>query len=210
MPIMLKQIVLPFFVSIAVSVPSYADDAKDYTLTLNGVDYAINLGDTIKAKSKDGQEIDVSLKRNEFSTFRGDGVSFQHKSGLSVATTAIDTDIEQHLLASAVGTLIIIQHYSSLNPKTLTPLMLQEFTRDDVKAGAKLESSDTSRTLADGTVLTGTKATLTGKSDIVNVEILVLGGDDEGFIAMTRVDAEYAATDQVILDQFWKTLAFDK
>jgi hypothetical protein len=183
---------------------------KDFTITIDGVDVGINLEDTLKAKSADGKEITVSLKRNEITTFRGQGVSFQHKSGFSVATSAIDSDIEQHLLASALGTVVIVQRYGSINPATLTSLMLQELTKDEVNAGAKLESSDTNRTLSDGTNLTGVKATVTGKSETTNVEILILGGDDEGFIAITRIDTENLKADQPILDQFWKTLSFKK
>ncbi len=207
---MFKSALLCLVASFSVISQAFSEDAKDFTLTVNGIDYAINLDDAIKAKSADGKELTISLKRNEFSTFRGQGVTFQHKSGFSVATSEIDDDIEQHLLASALGTVVIVQHYDSLNPETLTPLMLQELTKDDVNAGSKLESSPASRTLSDGTALNGVKATVTGKTDTTNVEILVLGGKDEGFIAITRIDTENIGVDQPILDQFWKTLAFKK
>jgi hypothetical protein len=200
------------FVALYFALVSYGvcEESKDFTLTIDGVEVGINLGDTVKTKSKNDQEVNVSLRRNEVSTFRGKGVAFQHKSGFSVATSAIDNDIEQHLLSSALGTVVIIQRYDSINPKTLTPLMLQELTKDGVNAGAKLESSDTSRKLGDGTDMTGIKATLTGKSEATNIEILVVGGNDEGFIAITQIDTSNFEIDQPILDQFWKTLSFKK
>jgi hypothetical protein len=207
---MIKSARLCIAVYFAVTSHAFGDDSKDYTLTIDGVDIAVDLGDTIKTKSEGGEEIIISLKRNETSTFRGQGITFQHKSSLSVATSPIDSDIEQHLLASALGTVVIVQRYATLNPATLIPLMLDELTEDDVNAGAKLESAQTSRILRDGTNLSGIKATVIGRSETTIIEILVLGGDDEGFIAVTRADTENIEVDQPMLDQFWRTLSFKK
>ena len=67
------------------------------------------------AKTKEGKDITISLKRKEFSTFTKDVVTFEHRIDLSVAATDIDRDIHQYLTASALGRLIIVQQYDNLN-----------------------------------------------------------------------------------------------
>jgi hypothetical protein len=69
--------------------PTFAEDSKNYVLSVEGKDYEIGIDGSVVAKTKDGKDITISLKRKEFSTFTKDVVSFEHRSDLSVATTDI-------------------------------------------------------------------------------------------------------------------------
>src|ERR1700690_2985183 len=78
---------------------AHADEAKTFTITINGVDYAIDEGETRTVKGKDGAELRLSLHKNEIGTFHGDFVSFQLTKGFSVTSSQLETDIKQHMLS---------------------------------------------------------------------------------------------------------------
>jgi hypothetical protein len=197
-------IVLVLAISLLAS-PAKADDAKDFSITIDGKDFAINPGETITAKTKTGQDIGVSLKRNEFSTYKAGGISFEHRSDLSVASSDIAKDIHQHTVVTAVGTILIVQRYDFIDPSSLAQLMVQEISKDDVRAGAKLETKEKARNLSDGKEMKGLYATAKGGGRDVQLEVLAMPMGRGGILAMTRMDMENAA-DQPIVDHFWKSL----
>jgi hypothetical protein len=187
-----------------------AEDSKNYVLSVEGKDYEIGLDDPVVAKTEDGKDITISLKRKEFSTFTKDVVSFEHRSDLSVAATDIERDIHQYLTASALGTLIIIQQYDTLNPSSLTELMLKQLSADDLATGYTMDKSDFSRTLADGTVMKGLRANLKHKNDDVDLQVLATDSGDGGVIAMTRINRDMGSAEAPIIERFWTTLKLKK
>jgi hypothetical protein len=188
-----------------------AEEPKDFELTVDGQQFPINAGDTIKAKTKAGTDIKITLKRSEFSTYSEDVFSFQHRSDLSISATNISDDIRQILMTSALGSMTIVQTYKNLNPKSMAQFMLDQLTEDDVKAGAKVETKPTTRKLSDGTEMNGLAANvkLREKSEVL-FEVMTYAVGDGGIIAISRIDAEYVNGDQPIIDHFWKTLKVTK
>ncbi len=207
----MKTKLMIFFISLVfLSHPVFAEDSKNYVLSVEGKDYEIGLDGSVVAKTKEGQDITIGLKRKEFSTFTKDVVSFEHRSDLSVAATDIERDIHQYLTASALGTLIIIQQYDTLNPSSLTELMLKQLSADDLATGYTMDKSDFSRTLADGTVMKGLRANLKHKNDDVDLQVLATDSGDGGVIAMTRINHDMGAAEAPIIDRFWATLKLKK
>jgi hypothetical protein len=207
----MKTKLIALFISLMfLSHPTLAEDSKNYVLSVEGTDYEIGLDGSVVAKTKNGKDITISLKRKEFSTFTKDVVSFEHRSDLSVAATDIERDIHQYLTASALGTLIIIQQYDTLNPSSLTELMLKQLSADDLATGYTMDKSDFSRTLADGTVMKGLRANLKHKNDDVDLQVLATDSGDGGVIAMTRINHDMGAAEAPIIDRFWATLKLKK
>ena len=66
-----------------------------------------------------GKQSKVTLERNDFATFSGDSFSFVHPSGVSVTKTDLGENITQYLMASALGTIIVVQEYGKMNPVSL-------------------------------------------------------------------------------------------
>jgi hypothetical protein len=182
-----------------------ADGDKSFTLTLDGQDYEINIGDTIKAKTKDGAEVDIALTQKEFTTFTKGKVSFMHRSGLSVATTDVEADIHQYMAATALGTLVIVQEYDKTSTVDLVDFMMTQMTRDSVATGMTGESKPATRTLADGTVLNGKTKTLTGHGDTESFEILGANVGRGGILLITR-QGDANPDEATIIDKFWQTL----
>jgi hypothetical protein len=125
---------------------------------------------------------------------------------MAVTRTKLSDGIVQHLLATAVGTVVVVQDYAALNPVSLDQLMLQEMTKESVQAGGRLTQQKASRTLADGKELTGIRATVKTRTESVDYEILGYGKVDQGVMVITRIDRENTATDQAVLDRFWSSL----
>src|SRR5690349_10413959 len=85
-----------------------ADSPKTYKLTIGDVTIDIDPGETLDVTMPDGKQTKVTLALNEFATYSGEMFSFVHPTNVAVTKTELDPHIHQYLMASALGTLIII------------------------------------------------------------------------------------------------------
>lgn len=186
--------------------PALAKDLKAFKLTVDGVAVDIDPGESVDVTLPDGKTAKVALERNDFATFSGENFSFVHPSGMSISKSDLGDHITQYLMASAVGTLVVVQEYGSMNPVSLNQLMLQEMTKESVQAGATLTQEPTTRKLADGKELTGIRATVKTRTDTDSYEIVGFGAADQGVLVITRIDGENEAAEASLLDKFWQSL----
>jgi hypothetical protein len=183
-----------------------AEEQKTYRLTIGEVAVEIDPGETLDVTMPDGKQTKVTLQANEFATFTGNMFSYVHPAGVAITKTELDNTINQYLMASALGTMVIVQEYASINPASLNQLMLQEVTKESVQAGAELTQQPTTRKLADGRELTGLRATVKTRTDATDFEILSFGLVDQGVLMVTRISQENAASEGAIIDKFWGSL----
>jgi hypothetical protein len=188
------------------STAAVADNPKTYKLTIGDVTIDIDPGETLDVTMPDGKQTKVTLSLNDFATYAGAMFSFVHPTDVAVSKTELDQHIHQYLMASALGTLIIIQEYGTMNPTSLDDLMLQELTKESVAAGGELTQQPGSRTLADGKQLTGLTAKVKTNADTTDFEILGYGTSDRGVLVVTRVDESNAAKEGGMIDKFWESL----
>ncbi|MEI9416500.1 hypothetical protein [Mesorhizobium sp. Cs1321R2N1] len=186
--------------------PAGAEDLKAFRLTIDGKAVDIDAGESAHVTLPDGKQVEVKLDKNDFATFSGDSFSFNHPSGISVTKTDLGENITQYLMASALGTIVVVQEYGKMNPVSLNQLMLQEMKKESVKAGAKLTQQPTTRKLADGKELTGITAEVKTRTDTAYFEIVGYGLADQGLLFITRVAGEDAATEKPLIDKFWQSL----
>ncbi|RUX27710.1 hypothetical protein EOA13_19165 [Mesorhizobium sp. M7A.F.Ca.US.011.01.1.1] len=186
--------------------PAGAEDLKAFKLTIDGVTVDIDPGESADVTLPGGKQGKVTLERNDFATFSGSVFSFVHPSSISVTKTDLGDDITQYLMASALGTIVVVQEYGKMNPVSLNQLMLQEMTKESVQAGAKLTQEPTTRKLADGKELTGIRAEVKTRTDTADFEIVGFGLADRGLLFITRVAGEDAATEKPLIDKFWQSL----
>jgi hypothetical protein len=187
-------------------VQGFADDPKTYRLTIGEVAVEIDPGESLDVALPDGSKTRVTLQLNEFATYSGTMFSYVHPTSVGITRTDLDKSIRQYLMASAIGTLVLVQEYGSMNPVSLDQLMLQELTKETVQAGGQLSQEPATRTLADGKQVTGLKATVKTRTDTTHFEILGYGTTDQGLLMITRIDDANAATERKLLDKFWETL----
>jgi hypothetical protein len=184
----------------------FADSPKTYKLSIGDVTVDIDPGETLDVTMPDGKQVKVMLALNDFATYAGEMFAFVHPTNVAVTKTELDPKIHQYLMASALGTLIIIQEYGSMNPTSLDQLMLQELTKETVQAGGELSQQPGSRTLADGRQLTGLTAKVKTRADTTDFEILGFGTADQGVLVVTRVDESNAAKEGGMIEKFWESL----
>ncbi|MER9939927.1 hypothetical protein [Mesorhizobium sp. M0088] len=186
--------------------PAGAEDLKAFKLTIDGVTVDIDPGESADVTLPGGKRSKVTLERNDFVTFSGSVFSFVHPSNISVTKTDLGDDITQYLMASALGTIVVVQEYGAMNPVSLNQLMLQEMTKESVQAGATLTQEPTTRKLADGKELTGIHAEVKTRTDTADFEIVGVGLADRGLLFITRIAGEDAATEKPLVDKFWQSL----
>ena len=191
-----------------VAVPGWglAQDQKTYKLTIGDVTVDIDPGESLDVTMPDGKQAKVKLELNDFASYAGNMFSYVHPTGVTVSKTELQSDVNQYLMASALGTLVIVQEYESINPVSLNDLMLQELTRESVQAGAQMTRQPATRKLADGRELTGLRATIKTRTDATDFEIMSFGSVDQGLVLVTRIDQENAPAEGAILDKFWESL----
>lgn len=190
--------------------PLQQAQAGNYNLTVNGTTLELDLGTEQKLKLPDGQELTLKLDRKTASLFAADGLAFEYPSQFNVATSEVSKGIFQHLMATALGTVILVQTYNDMDATTLVDFMTGKMTDDDVASGSTRETKPHSRTLADGTVLTGTRSTLKRANDDVVVEVLGASKGKGGVMLITRTDHNIAPDDGAIIERFWATLKLVK
>jgi hypothetical protein len=180
--------------------------AGNFSLTVDGTTVELDVGIEQKLKMPDGRELTLKLDRKAANTFAAEGVSFQYPSQFNVATSEIDSGIYQHLMATALGTLVLVQTYPDMDATKLVDLMTGKMTDDDVASGSTRETTPHTRTLADGTELTGTRSTLKRVNDDEVVEVLGARKGRGGVMLITRIDKNTAPGEGAIIEQFWSTL----
>ncbi|QPC91315.1 hypothetical protein [Mesorhizobium sp. INR15] len=183
-----------------------SEDLKAFKLTIDGVAVDINPGESLDVTLPGGKQSKVTLDKNDFATFSGENFSFVHPSDISVTKTALGDHITQYLMASALGTIVVVQEYGKMNPVSLNQLMLQEMTKESVQAGAKLTQEPTTRKLADGKEMSGLRATVKSRTDSADFEVVSYGTTDQGIILVTRLDRENAPAEASLIDRFWESL----
>jgi hypothetical protein len=183
--------------------------AGNYNLNVNGTNIELDIGTEQKLKLPNGQELILKLDRKAANTFADNGVSFEYPSQYNVATSEISSGIYQHLMATALGTLILVQTYPDMDATTLVDLMTGKMTDDDVASGSLRETKPHTRTLADGTVLTGTLSTLKRTNDDAVIEVVGARRGRGGVMLITRTDRSTAPGEGAIIERFWTTLKLE-
>lgn len=181
-----------------------AQDQKSFKLDIGSTSVELDPGETLEITLPDGSKTTVRLTRNAFSTYATDVFSFVHPSDVSVTKSDLGDGVIQHLMASAIGTIAIVQQYDKVNPALLTEFMLGELTREAVAAGAKVDKTPHSREA--GKRLEGLKATERGSADTVEYEVLAYGTGTRGVLIVTSIDEENRQADEPMLEKFWQTL----
>ena len=196
---------------LSAATPASADGDKNFVLTIDGIDYGIDLGEKRTIKGKGGADVHLTLRQSDISTFHGDFVTFQHGKSLNVTSNEIQKGIKQHLVATNLGTLVIVQEYADLDPRSLAQLMLTQLSKDDVRDGGELATKPAKRDVGGGVTLEGLTGTLAIKKASgvrsLRYEVMTGGKSDHGIIAISRIDNEAGDEDEKTVKRFWESLS---
>jgi hypothetical protein len=204
--VMRKSLMIIFSLLVVLPYGSFAADTANYEVTINGEIYDVSLGQEYQAQLASGQVVTFKIGKKAIMTYRDDFISFKHKSELSISTTDLGSGIRQTMTNTAVGTLILFQEYTSMNPTSLVNLMLQELTKEQTNYGYKMNKQSTSKTLKDGSTLKGKIAILTYGEEEEHWSVLAYGKRDKGVLVITKINKEYMDREKDILDLMWASL----
>lgn len=205
---MLKTIItVGFIILLALAGGAAAgDDYRNFELVINGTIYDLDLDEEIQVEGLDGESFTILLHKKPFTEYSDAFVSFRHRSDLSVSTQDLGSGISQLMLATATGTLVMVQEYSSMDPAMMVPMMLRELTKESVDYGYEMTQEEITRQTGTGETAVGLRAILTYRGEELYCEVLSHSIKDKGILIVTQIDLEYQELDQDLHDKFWKTL----
>jgi hypothetical protein len=178
----------------------------DYTLNLDGTNMKISLDKKYEVMVN-GKKVVFEVKANDTLHYSDNFISFKYPKGFNITKTQLGEGIDQLMIATAEGSGIIIQKYSTLNPGLLNEMMMSEVTKESVGYGYVMKREDYAKTLKSGQKIEIDKAVLTYKDETNIYEIASIGKKDEGVLIMTmRMDNNQTGQGVKLIDLMWKTL----
>lgn len=177
----------------------------NYVLTINDKEYDLSLGEKERIKVGD-QYLSIILNQKDNLIFKTDNFSFQHPSKYSPSKNDLGNGIYQSAMMTPLGTVVLVQEYSSIDPSGLVDLMVNEVTKEERNYGYDIKSSPDSLTLSDGAKLTGKVVVSKYKGSNIKRNIYTYGMKDSGLLIMTQIDYGLASSDEEIIKNFFDSL----
>jgi len=178
----------------------------NYQITVDGSKHDIKLGKEIVVNSKNGDAVHIKIEKKKIAAFQSEFVSFNHKNNMTVSSTDTDDGFRQIMAITGLGTIILVQEHSKLNPEKILDLCLQGLVKDQLEQGFRMKKIKYSKELSDGTKLKGYKATLKRGKETKICIVLVKGKRHRGVVVATSIDQDKIRGDRDMLELFWKTL----
>lgn len=192
----------PVFISSFLAITAVA---QKFSLVVEGQTNRITPGVEEMIKLPDGQEVSVRLIEPAGTQFSGTFFSCAMDSKLSVNSAEIGEGIQQTLLTTPRGTLILVQEYDGADPLELVDMMLEQITLLEEQKNFKISKTDCSREVG-GMELKGRKAVTSSEHVSWQREVLGYSYGESGLLIITAVETKNNASEQVVLDQFWSGL----
>jgi hypothetical protein len=178
----------------------------DYVLTIDGVDYDIAIGKTTSITLKSGAVVPVRLKRREFGRFNVGDLAFEYPGQFNVASTAVDDKTNQHVVATALGTIMLVQHYADGVPSGILDVMFEKMVEEPKALNIPVQRTELNRQISNNMVLKGTRAYYKGGDDEVTIDITTTSTAKGGYLVLTMHDAYTSPEELPMIERFWKSL----
>jgi hypothetical protein len=203
----LKYVVL----IIAFTTQCFAANEKptNYILTIDGVTVELALDQAAKIKLKSGAEVPILLSKREYGKLVSGALSFQYPGQYTVASTKVDDEITQHIIVTALGTMMLVQEYQGGVPAGLLDIMYDKMVEEPKAMGVAIERTELSRSIAKGQILKGVRAHYKGNDDDVTIDVVITDVGKTGFMIMTLNDTYTAPQEAPMIEQFWQQIELD-
>jgi hypothetical protein len=192
--------------ALLVAFTSFAQKHGNYIVIINNDSIPVYLDNDIKYKTKAGEELTVKITQPDVLTYSDDMISFSYQKAYSVSNSEIDEGVEQCMILTSTGNGFIVQKYNTINPSTLTQLMLNEVTKESVAYGYKKTEKQFKKKLKSGQTIEGVEATLTYAGEKEVYTVATYGAKDKGIIVLTVLLSEDFPDDKKIIELFLDTL----
>ncbi len=182
--------------------------AGDYVLTINGTDQELTLGEETSLALPDGTSLKLKLSQKEVLRFQGDLFTFEHKNEYKPNKNDLGSGIFQTMIVTPLGTGVLVQEYTQMNPSTLVDMMINELTKEEVEYGYKKDVKEINREV-DGVAFKGKQAITTSAGEEWTRVVLTHGKKDRGLLVVTFIEKDNYEKEKTLLEQFWKTFEID-
>jgi hypothetical protein len=209
MTTIIRTLAVCMMASLSFVVPACAQQATDHVLVIDGAEHQLKLGLETRLKLGDGREITVLLKRNETAVFSADGGSFEHPTAIAINSSVPEDGMVQHIGASALGTLMLLQVHDSIDLPALRESVYLKMVEEPKALGLAINRKDTERRLADGTLIKGVSITYKSTDDDVTIDIFTHQGKARAYLAMTMHDMITVPAEKAVIEKFWETLRLE-
>ncbi|WP_028865608.1 hypothetical protein [Psychromonas aquimarina] len=180
--------------------------AENYVLTIGKESYELSLDKEVRIKVGE-HYVSAKLKQKDYLTYTTGNFSFEYPKQYSPSKSDLGGGIFQTAMMTPLGTVVLIQEYTNIDPSSLLDLMINEVTKEEREYGYKLESRPLSTTLSDGTVLNGKVVTSKYKGSDIERLFYTYGIKDSGLLIMTQIDYEIASSgDEDVINRLIKSL----
>lgn len=193
-----------------INLVSFGQNKGNYIVIINNDSIQIDLNNEYQYKSSSGDKLTIKVVQPNILTYSDDMVSFEYDKSLSVSNSKIEEGIEQCMIVKSTGNGFIVQKYKTLNPGSLTQLMLNELTKESISYGYSKTQEKFEKKLLSGETIKGIQATLTYNGEKEVYTVATYGSKDKGIIVVTMLLNEDFKEDKEIIDLFLETLKVNK
>lgn len=192
-----------------VSIVSFAQTQGNYIIIINNDSIRVDLNNEVDYTDKLGEKHTFKIIQPEILTYSDDMISFSHSKSLNVSNSKIEEGIEQCMLMQSTGNGCMVQKYKTINPSSLTRLMLNEITKESISYGYSKTEKKFSKKIKSGQTIEGIQATLIYKGEKEVYTVATYGGKDEGIIVVTMLLNDDFKEDKKIIKLFLDTLSIN-
>jgi len=187
----------------------FAQTKGNYIVIINNDSIRVNLDNNINYKTTKGEELTVKIIQPEILTYSDDMISFDHNKSLNVSNSKIEEGIEQCMIVKSTGNGFMVQKFKTINPSSLTQLMLNEITKESINYGYSKTEKKFKKKIKSGQTIEGIEATLTYKGESEVYTVATYGAKDEGIIVVTMFLNDDFEEDKEIIELFLETLSIN-
>lgn len=195
----------PIVILVAMLMSSHIFAAENYILEINGRTYDVGLGEEKRVELPGGETLRLNLSMKEYVSFESELYKFSHKSIYKATKTDLGEGIFQTMIITPLGTGVLIQEYTTMNPTMLVDMMLRELTKEEVDYGYAYKEKKITRKVGART-LKGKQATTTYQDEEWTRAVYAYGTRDAGILVITFMEKDNEKEDKHLVDDLWKTL----
>ena len=178
---------------------SHSVFAQDYQITINGHRQAIDLDKETAVVLPDGTSLTVRLSQREFLSFESDMFRLMHHNAYKANRKDLGDGIFQTAVITPVGTGVLVQEYTTMDPRRLVDLMLKELTKEEVEYGYKYTEQTTQKKVG-ALTFRGKTAVTRYQDEEWTRSVLAWGAGNKGLLVVTFIEKERYKTEQEVIE----------
>ena len=179
---------------------------EDFVIRINDTTFNVALEKNYRL-TVDGKKIDVFIQAKDTLTYQDDFFSFNYPKELKVSKVPADKNVDQIMVLNAFGTGFLLQAYKTMNPETLTELLIEQVTKENTNYGYSLERTELQKTLKSGQTLKTIRLVQKYKENVRTYEVATYGKKDFGIAVVTFIMPNNSATPvKDVVELMWQSL----